>query len=272
MPEPVDDPLREAGEAISGTVRTAAMAAGQILHVKLTRQAHADRKAALADQADARATTQRLHAERTTAAALYTPTRYSTWWQTATPDGVATAWDAAVAFEHSDPAASRALHDLRQGLDQHPHLARDLRAGRPDCAAAQAVQGSGQGSGTETGGITQPSAAGAEFVVDAPLAEPLQAAAVVELVAPSFPPEASGSPSRLASTGGELQDPAAVKETPTAVAELLAPSFPDGPAEATPRRLRALTMGNAPWQVRAGAAHDQPALPLPTLPAVGAEL
>ena len=268
MPEPVDDPLREAGEAISGTVRTAAMAAGQILHVKLTRQAHNDRKAALADQAEARATTQRLRAERTTAAALYTPTRYSTWWQTATPDGVAAAWDAAVAFEHSDPAAGRALHDLRQGIDQHPDLAGALLADRPDCAAAQAVGA----SGTDTGGVMQPSPAGAESAVDAPVAEPLQAAAVAELVTPSFPPEASGSPPRLASAGSQVVDPAAVEETPAAVAGLVAPSFPDGPAEATHRRVRALTMGNAPWRAHAGAVHDQPAIPLPTVPAVGADL
>jgi hypothetical protein len=268
MPEPVDDPLREAGEAISGTVRTAAMAAGQILHVKLTRQAHADRKAALADQAEARATTQRLHAERATAATLYTPTRYSTWWQTTTPDGVAAAWDAAVAFEHSDPAAGRAVHDLRQGLHEHPDLARDLLAGRPDCSAAQAVRGSRSG----TGGITEPSAAGAESVGDAPLAEPLQAAAVAELVTASFPSEASGPPPRLASAGSQVLDPAAVQETPTAVGGLVTPSFPEGPAEATLRRARALTMGNPPWRAHAGAVHDQPAIPLPTVPTVGAEL
>ena len=268
MPEPVEDPLRDAGEAISGTVRTAAMAAGQILQVKLTRQAHADRKAALADQAEARATTQRLHAERTTAAALYTPTRYSTWWQTASPDGVAAAWDAAVAFEHSDPAAGRALHDLREGLGQHPDLARDLLADRPDCAAAQAVRG----SGTDVGVFSQPSPARTESAVDADLAEPLQAAAVAELVTPSFPPEASGSPPRLAGAGSQVLDPAAVEETPTAVADLVTPSFPDGPAEATNRRARALTMGNAPWRAHAGPVHDQPALPLPALPTVGAEL
>lgn len=267
MPEPVDDPLREAGEAISGTVRTAAMAAGQILHVKLTRQAHADRTVALADQAEARASAQRLRTMRTTAAALYGPTRYSTWWQSATADGVAAAWDAAVAFEHADPAAGRALHDLRQGLRHHPRLARDLLAARPGCAAAQAVPA----AGSDTGGITQPSPTGADPPVEAPLAEPLGAGAVAELVTPSFPPDASGSQPRLASAGGEVQDPAAVQETPAAVAELVAPSFPDGPAEATQRRGRALTMGNAPWQAHAGAAHDLPAPVLPTAPAVGAE-
>ena len=139
MAEPVEDPLSEAGQAIGSALRTGAVAAGELVRMHLLRQAQRDHEAAQEARAQARSLTGRLKAEKPLAAALYRPTRDPAWWDRATTDDVARAWDAASAFADVDPDAKEALEDLGQGLEERPELRNRLLRDHPESLAAQSL-------------------------------------------------------------------------------------------------------------------------------------
>jgi hypothetical protein len=139
MAEPIEDPLAEAGQAIGSALRTGAAAAGELVRMHVLRQAQRDHEQALAAQAEARSLTGRLKAEKPLAAALYRPTRDPSWWDQATTDDVARAFDAASAFAEVDPDARAALEDLDRGLEERPHLRERLLRDHPESLAAQGL-------------------------------------------------------------------------------------------------------------------------------------
>jgi hypothetical protein len=139
MTEPTQDPLAEAGQAIGSALRTGAVAAGELVRMQLLRQAHRDHEATRAAQLEASALAERLKAERPLAAVLYRPTRDPAWWDQATTDDVARAWDAASAFADVDPDARAALEDLDRGLEERPELRHRLLRDHPESLAAQSL-------------------------------------------------------------------------------------------------------------------------------------
>ncbi len=139
MADPVDDPLQETGQAIGGTLRTAAAGAGEILRMKLTRQAYEDRESAVAAQLEAQNLTQRLQAEQATARLLYRLPADPAWWRRVSAEDVVGVWNAATAFRDTDPAARTALDRLGEGLRDHPQLRDDVLRDYPGSLVAQAV-------------------------------------------------------------------------------------------------------------------------------------
>jgi hypothetical protein len=139
MAEPIEDPLSETGQAIGSALRTGAVAAGELVRMHLLRQAHRDHDEAQEARAQARSVTGRLNAEKPLAGALYRPTRHPAWWDRATTDDVARAWDAASAFADVDPDAKAALEDLDRGLEERPQLRERLLADHPESLAAQSL-------------------------------------------------------------------------------------------------------------------------------------
>lgn len=155
MAEQTEDPLAETGQAIGGALRTGAVAAGELVRMRLMHQTNRDRQAAAADQAAARDLTGRLRTERTersTAAALYRPTHSRSWWQHASADDVARAWDAAAACADVDPNAGLALADLEQGLQERAELKATLIQDHPGSLAAQSLAPAAAEAG-ETAGV-----------------------------------------------------------------------------------------------------------------------
>jgi hypothetical protein len=137
--EPIEDPLQETGQVLGSALRTGAVAAGELVRMHLLRQARQDHEATQAAQLEARALTERLKAEKPLAAALYRPTRDPAWWDQATTDDVARAWDAASAFADVDPDAKAALEDLDRGLEERPALRDRLLRDHPESLAAQSL-------------------------------------------------------------------------------------------------------------------------------------
>lgn len=212
MSEPIEDPLTEAGQAIGAALRTGAVAAGQLVQMRLMRQAHEDRQSAAADQARAGALQERLRTEQATAAAIYGPTRHPSWWREAAAGDVARAWDTAAAFQSADPAAARALADLSQGLAARPQLREQVLAEHPESLAAQALAP----TPTVTAG-----AAGADLAAAAELD------ADAARVAPDLPPDPH-APTPAADPAGRLLNLSAQRAEASAVAGVVAPDFPAG--------------------------------------------
>ena len=147
MAEPIEDPLSETGQAIGSALRTGAVAAGELVRMRLLRQAQRDHEATQAAQLEARALAERLKAERPLAAVLYRPTRDPAWWDQATTDDVARAFDAASAFADVDPDARAALEDLDRGLEERPQLRERLLRDHPESLAAQSLAPLASGAG-----------------------------------------------------------------------------------------------------------------------------
>jgi hypothetical protein len=356
MAEPADDPLAETGQVIGGALRTGAVAAGEVVRMRLMRQAHEDRQAAVADQLAARTLTQRLRAERAAAAAIYRPTHDPSWWDLATADDVARAWDAAAAFSDTDPDARAALADLDRGLEERPALRQRLLRDHPESLAAQSLpplatqpaevagMALAAAADLEIAHPPDPSAAAEDeawYAARVALAElephdPPDAgptpeeqawytqqraaeelserasdlsapaeeaayddrdtdswphpegdwanadaqdpghdgrAAIAELVAADFPGGDSMQPAALvdvsaggADTGGITRATrsgatSSEHEQAAGVSQLVGDDFPPGVATPLPRRGRARTMGNAPWEVTSGLPRGLPQLP-----------
>lgn len=139
------DPTAEAHAHISNLLRTLVTSAAGMAEKRVQRR-EAEQRAAANQSAQIRqAMEDRLRSERQTAQLVYERVHQDRWWDKATPEGVATAVEAAGTWATSDPKAANALdrigHELerRYGIDLED-LYRHTDAGTVPAAVAGRVK------------------------------------------------------------------------------------------------------------------------------------
>lgn len=160
---PEDD---EVTEVAAAKLRTALMAAAQVAQ-RIARSREQDvRDAAASSTQEAAELQTRLEAQRQAAAALTAPTARDDWWETATAEDIASAYEVAHAWEDIDPTLRRDAERIRNevsarygiapgDLDRSGSLNREADAqraeARQDVGAAVAMSADSAADLTEGG-------------------------------------------------------------------------------------------------------------------------
>lgn len=118
-------PLEEAGAALGAIVRGGVTAAGEVTRAAATRQGDRDRRGRQGSDDERRAIRERTGAEQHSAALAYGRGR-DAWWDHATVDDVAGAFEAAGGWETRDPRAGIAMDEIRSRLQDRPELRSQL--------------------------------------------------------------------------------------------------------------------------------------------------
>lgn len=108
-PDGINEIFRSAAQA-------ALTAAGLLAERGLRAREQARRDAQAASEKEARELEQRLTAERRAARASLQPVEHDSWWEQATPDDLAAAWETARSWEGIDPDARRTVERMRSEL------------------------------------------------------------------------------------------------------------------------------------------------------------
>jgi hypothetical protein len=116
-------------DALASQLRVALTAAGQLAERAARARQQAAQHAQAASEHHARQYASRLDAERALARAAVAPVHASQWWEHATLDDIAHAWETARSWQDIDPAAHDAAEHISQQLrDRYQLDTRDLRA------------------------------------------------------------------------------------------------------------------------------------------------
>lgn len=103
-------------EVFRSSTQIALTAAGLFAERALRAREQARRNAQAASEKEARELDRRLTAERSAARASLAPLQRDDWWDTATPDDLAAAWETARTWEDIDPDAQRTVERMRGEL------------------------------------------------------------------------------------------------------------------------------------------------------------
>jgi hypothetical protein len=129
--------MDDLGREFDQVLRVALTAAAQAAELAARRRAQQERAAAAAARADALQLQQQLAVERQAARAVYLAPGQATWWENATAQDIATAWQTAAAWAGQDPQAAAAQQAIAETVRRRWGVDIDQLAGSSAPAARQ---------------------------------------------------------------------------------------------------------------------------------------
>jgi hypothetical protein len=251
--------MDDLGREFDQVLRVALTGAAQAAELTARRRAQQERAAAAATREEALRLQQQLAAERQAARAVYLAPGQATWWENATAQDVATAWQTAAAWAGQDPQAAAAQQAIAETVRRRWGLDVDQLAGSSVPAARQP-------------GRTQDAieAVDDRAAVRAQAAEALAAAEAARTEAGALRDDAEGLDDGPGDQGeGVLLKEAAEQEEPTAREQGLGEQLADRSlSDREYARARPEEMASAPETAREARLDAAQSFPVPARTAV----